>query len=81
MENEYKIKIEKQEVNLIHKLHAIYSLKVSHKFGSKFPSKQVMKRSRINHMSLMSRRKNSPARVAQLIEHCAMFDYQSRHMP
>lgn len=61
MENEHKIRIEKQEVNLIHKLHAIYSLKVSHKFGSEFTSKQVTKRNRINLMSFNVKKEKQPS--------------------
>ena len=48
MEIEHKIRVGKQEVSLIHKMHAVYSLEVSYKFGS---SEQAKKRKRINHMS------------------------------
>lgn len=49
MEIEQKVRIEKQEISLIHTMYAIYSPKRSHKWGSEFPSKQVKKRNRINH--------------------------------
>lgn len=42
-ETEQKIKIEKWEVSLIYKIHAVYLLKMNHKFGSEFPSKQAKK--------------------------------------
>lgn len=48
MEIEHKIRVGKQEVSLIHKMHAVYTLEVSYKFGS---SKQAKKRKRINQMS------------------------------
>lgn len=44
MEIEQKIRARKQELSLIHNTHSVYSLKESHKFASKFPGKQAIKR-------------------------------------
>lgn len=50
MEIEWKIRVGKQEISLIHEMCATCLLEVSHKSGSEFPSKQAKKWNRINHM-------------------------------
>lgn len=77
MEIEQKIRVGKQEISLIHKMHAVYSLEVSHKLGSEFPSKQAQKRNRINHISLNIKKEKQTSCSGEILSPSGTENYEN----